>query len=193
MLTPKCSGKIQSLIFLRSTNKGLTYHSSHEDQSLTSMHTFTRAGSRPWEQGGEGGGAVKKKIFFRPFGPQFGLNIRMRAGPPGPSPGSATVYHPASRAFLSLLEKEEKICPFTKSLQIKNYRHFVISVKGLVFPVWKRFEVNLVFSRQTGLFQWEYPLIDQPNGHSVEFAVPSARLLGLGSKLYPSEGARLHA
>ena len=84
---------------------------------------------------GREGGSGQKKFFFRPFGPQFGLNIRRRAGPPGPSPGSATVYHPASRAFLSLLEKEEKICPFTKSLQIKNYRHFVISVKGLVFPV----------------------------------------------------------
>ena len=28
------------------------------------------------------------KIFFRPFGPQFGLKIR-GAGPPGPFPGSA--------------------------------------------------------------------------------------------------------
>ena len=38
-------------------------------------------------------------------------------GPPGPPPGSVTVYHPASRAFLSLLEKEGKICTFLKSLQ----------------------------------------------------------------------------
>ena len=35
---------------------------------------------------------LKKKFFFGPFGPQFGLQIR-RGGqaPPGPSPGSATV------------------------------------------------------------------------------------------------------
>ena len=67
---------------------------------------------------GREGGVVQKK--FLPFGPQFGLNIRRRAGLPGPSRGSATVYHPASRAFLSLLEKGGKICPFIKSLQIKN-------------------------------------------------------------------------
>ena len=45
---------------------------------------------------GEGGGAViqtlrkgvavSKKIFFRPFAPQFGLKIRGRPGPPGPLP-----------------------------------------------------------------------------------------------------------
>ena len=39
--------------------------------------------------GGGGGGAGLQKIFFGPFGPQFGLEIR-GAGPPGPSPGSAT-------------------------------------------------------------------------------------------------------
>ena len=31
-----------------------------------------------------------QKNFFRPFGPQFGRNIRRGAGPLGPSPGSAT-------------------------------------------------------------------------------------------------------
>ena len=36
-------------------------------------------------------GPVSQKIFFRPFGPQFGLKIRAGggAGPPVPSPGSA--------------------------------------------------------------------------------------------------------
>ena len=38
--------------------------------------------------GGEGG---LPKTFFRPLGPQFCLNIRGAPGPPGPSPGSATV------------------------------------------------------------------------------------------------------
>ena len=109
MLTPKCSGKIQSLIFLRSTNKGLTYHSSHEDQSLTLMHTFTSL----------------KKIFFRPFGPQFGLNISRRAGPPGPSRGSVTVYHPASRAFLSLLKFDNEI----------TYNNFEISLVVFILNI----------------------------------------------------------
>ena len=40
--------------------------------------------SRPLDK--EGGGP---KNFFRPFGHQFGVEIR-GAGPPGPSPGSAT-------------------------------------------------------------------------------------------------------
>ena len=35
-------------------------------------------------------GGSPKKIFFRPFGPQFGLKIGGDQGPLGPSPGSAT-------------------------------------------------------------------------------------------------------
>ena len=37
-----------------------------------------------------GRGGSLKKIFFWPFGPQFGLKIRGRPGVPGPYPGSAT-------------------------------------------------------------------------------------------------------
>ena len=37
------------------------------------------------------GGGVSKKKCFQPYGSQFGLKIRWGAGPPGPSPGSATV------------------------------------------------------------------------------------------------------
>ena len=45
--------------------------------------------------GGEAGGGLKN-ICFRPFGPQFRLEIRRKrvggvGGGPGPSPGSATV------------------------------------------------------------------------------------------------------
>ena len=36
------------------------------------------------------GGGRSPKMFFRPFGPLFGLKIRGDRGPPGPSPGSAT-------------------------------------------------------------------------------------------------------
>ena len=44
------------------------------------------SGSRPWDEAR----AVLKKYIFRPFGPQFGLEIRGGGvGPPGPSPGSA--------------------------------------------------------------------------------------------------------
>ena len=42
--------------------------------------------SRPSEIGGP----RSQKIFFRPFGPQFGLQIRGGGGGAGPSPGSAT-------------------------------------------------------------------------------------------------------
>ena len=45
--------------------------------------------------------------------------------------------------------------------------------------------VNLVLSRQTGYFESEHPSIDKPM-IIAEPAVPGARLLGLGSKLYPS-------
>ena len=45
-----------------------------------------KGGSRPSDKE-EGGGGVKKKRFFWPFAPQFGLKIR--GGPQGPSPGSA--------------------------------------------------------------------------------------------------------
>ena len=40
--------------------------------------------------GGDEGGGLKE-IVFRPFGPHFGLKIR-GAGPPGPSPGTTTVW-----------------------------------------------------------------------------------------------------
>ena len=48
--------------------------------------------SRPWDKGGGGGGGAAKspKIFFRPFGPQFGLWIRGGPGPLGPYPRSVT-------------------------------------------------------------------------------------------------------
>ena len=54
-------------------------------------------GSRPSDKAGAGhpdpeirGVSGLKKIFFRPFGPHFGLKIRGWPGPPGPSPRSAT-------------------------------------------------------------------------------------------------------
>ena len=44
--------------------------------------------------------------------------------------------------------------------------------------------VNLVFSRQTGFFECEHSFKDKPMV-TTEPAVPGARTLGLGSKLYP--------
>ena len=85
MLTPKSSDKIQALIFLRSTNKGLTYHSSHEDQSLTLMHTFTSAGSRPWEKGVGGGSGQKKKCLSALWASVWSKD-KEEGGPPGPLP-----------------------------------------------------------------------------------------------------------
>ena len=59
-------------------------------------------GFRPSDKGGGGrggghpdpdirGGSWPQKIFFRPFGPHFGLKIRGGQGPPSPFPGSASV------------------------------------------------------------------------------------------------------
>ena len=45
------------------------------------------------------GGPSRKKKMFRPFGPQFGPQIRGGAGPPGPSPGSTTEKGWASKGF----------------------------------------------------------------------------------------------
>ena len=60
-----------------------------------------------------------KKKFFSSLWASVWSKHEEEGGPTrGPSPGSASVYHPASRAFLSLLEKEGKICTFIKSLQI---------------------------------------------------------------------------
>ena len=42
--------------------------------------------SRPWDKGG----ARSPKNIFRPFEPQFGLNIRGGGGGPGPGPSSET-------------------------------------------------------------------------------------------------------
>ena len=50
--------------------------------------------------------------------------------------------------------------------------------------------VNLVFSRQTGFFKPEHPFIDKPIV-ITEPAVQSAWLLGLGSRLYPSNMQRV--
>ena len=40
--------------------------------------------SRSWDCGGGGGGGLQK-IFFRPFGPRFGLKIEEGAGPRAPT------------------------------------------------------------------------------------------------------------
>ena len=45
---------------------------------------------RPGHPESEISGGAGLKIFFRPFGPHFGIKIRGSPGPPGPSPGSAT-------------------------------------------------------------------------------------------------------
>ena len=47
--------------------------------------TLNRGGPTPWDKGGGGGGgAGLDKIFFRLFGPQFGLKIKGRACPSPP-------------------------------------------------------------------------------------------------------------
>ena len=50
--------------------------------------------------------------------------------------------------------------------------------------------VNLVFPRQTGFFKPEHPFIDKPIV-ITEPAVQSAWVLGMGSRLYPSNMQRV--
>ena len=57
-------------------------------KNVTKWTVFS-GGSRPSDKGG----ARSQKKFFRLFRPQFGLKKRGEAGPPGPSPGSATGFN----------------------------------------------------------------------------------------------------
>ena len=77
----------------------------HGEKLFRGIGSFSSAGSRPWDmEGGGGAGGVGRsyrpcdkrrggvsKLFFRPFGPYFGLKLRGGRAPPGPSPGSANV------------------------------------------------------------------------------------------------------
>ena len=55
----------------------------------------------PEKRGGGGVGGRSPKKFFWPFGPQFGLKIRVEGGPPGPSPGSTTECYPLGKSLSS--------------------------------------------------------------------------------------------
>ena len=77
----------------------------------------------------------------------------------------------ASFAFLS--EEEERMLFLNHAKQTFEFTEAQTS--GLV---------NLALSRKTGFFECEHPLIDKPMA-LTEPAVASARLLGLGSQLYP--------
>ena len=79
------------------------------------------------------------------------------------------VYHPACRVFFVFLNEKEK-----KRLHLNH-------IKPLSSRV-----VNLVFPLQTGFFECEHPFIDKPLAIN-EPAVASARLVGLGPKLYQSK------
>ena len=70
----------------------------HSTAILRLQITTLRSGeSRPSDKwgmwGGGGGGGGLQRNFFRPFGPQFGLKIREEAGPPSPSPRSASAAY----------------------------------------------------------------------------------------------------
>ena len=55
-----------------------------------------------------------------------------------------------------------------------------------VAPAQKTGLSNLFFSHQTGCLECEHPVHWSTDGHITELTVPRARLLGLGSKLCPS-------
>ena len=87
--------------------------------------------------------------------------------------------HPASRAYFCLLDwgGEKEALP-------ESHQTFGVAASrnpGLV---------NLVFSRQTGFFECKHPFVDKPMV-ITEPTVASARLLGLGSRLYPSSILRM--
>ena len=82
------------------------------------------------------------------------------------------LIHPISRASFSLLEWGSPC--IASSLCSRR------SPKSSIF----------FFSGQTGFFEYEHTFIDNPRV-TTEPAVPSARVLGLGSKLYPSNMLRM--
>ena len=58
---------------------------------------------------GEGGGAGLPKIFFRAFGPQFGLKVRGGPGPPSPPLDPPLVQCSKSVPFSSVANDRWKI------------------------------------------------------------------------------------
>ena len=71
-------------------------------------------GSRPSDKVGRGGGL--KKIFFRPFGPQFGLKLREGRGPRPPPLDppllSYFVFEHSCLAFRKKKKTKEHVKPF---------------------------------------------------------------------------------
>ena len=82
------------------------------------------------------------------------------------------LFFQAEHPFLFLREREKQSLPESRL----TFKVTVAQTSGLV---------NLVFSRQTGFIECEYPLIDKPKV-ITDPAVPRARMLGLGSKRYLS-------
>ena len=78
-------------VFLGQISTKLSY-ANNGFQLIQQMFCFFSVADSDLEirGGGEGGRSPRK--IFRPFGPQFGLKIRGEPGPPGPSPGSVTVF-----------------------------------------------------------------------------------------------------
>ena len=89
------------------------------------------------------------------------------------------IPHHASRISFCLLEwgGEKEVLPESR----QTFEVVAAQTSGLV---------NLVFSRQTGFFGASFPFIVKPLV-ITEAAVVSARLLGLGSKLYGSNMPRM--
>ena len=85
------------------------------------------------------------------------------------------ITHPASRAFICLLEWRGEKAALPESRQ--TFEVAAAQTSGLVILVF--------LSSQTVFFEWENPFFDKPM-IITEPAVASTRLLGLGSKLYPS-------
>ena len=90
--TVSCKSHFQLFVFvfLGQISTKLIY-TNNGFQLIQQMFCFFSVADPDFEMRGEGGGRSPRKIFW-PFGPQFGLKIRGELGPPGPSPGSVTVF-----------------------------------------------------------------------------------------------------
>ena len=104
-------------------------------KNVTKWTVFS-GGSRPSDKGG----ARSQKNFFRLFGPQFGLKKGGEAGPPGPSPGSATGCN--IREFNAPCKRTQYCWPTTPNVvgcyMLRPFAHPVACCCVLLRKVWNR-------------------------------------------------------
>ena len=111
------------ILSFSSTGTSFRLH-MHGEKLFRGIGSFSSAGSRPWDMEGGGrsyrpcdkrrGGGGVSKLFFRPFGPYFGLKIRGGgAGPPrAPSLDPPMFSQPSQRKRVL---NEKQADPFARA------------------------------------------------------------------------------